>query len=230
MVSLDVYRRELSEWVSSTFEDGLTPEEDREVISQTKPRRTLQRIARTSRRIKKAIELSGFTPEVMCQVGVGTILEAQLFRRWYPEVRIIGFDPLLPGRYSSREQNAKDYPGLLIPMPIYSHNGTVPFQVKGRYLRSFVDQSGSHNVTLPCEKLDDALLFHKHMAGPMLLWMDCEGSELHALRGGKLALALCKWILIEIWEDVETTKRFLKGAGFELIHKEHNDYIWIRHA
>jgi FkbM family methyltransferase len=78
-------------------------------------------------------------------------------------------------------------------------------------------------IEVPVVTLDDLFLSELITVGPILLKMDLQGYELHALRGGSRSLQLIDAILMEVsfyaqaYEpSVSTLVRFMDESGFEL--------------
>lgn len=161
----------------------------------------------------------GWYPDVVIQVGVGGYhQEVDVIREAWPETKFVGFDPLM----------VKDYPGEFYQMAIGDENKRAPFYVKRRH------QDGSSVFPLPdgqlrrTDEIDvrtlDSLLLND-VSGRTLLWLDCEGSELNALRGGEALLKDIEMVNVELtakpggnhWTSPVDIYRHLADRGFLML-------------
>lgn len=154
----------------------------------------------------------GTQPKTLLNIGVGPIPhnEAEAFKELWPEIRIIGLEP----HVHVFKQRHGNYPGKLYQWALWSipclRTLTVVRQSKGK--SSFLEPderwrgkwsyksekvcSKEIVVCVTMDQLDEALGFPEDI----FLWMDIEGSELHALKGGHRLLesGRVKWINLEV--------------------------------
>jgi FkbM family methyltransferase len=122
------------------------------------------------------------------QVGIGQYhQEVDVLKEEWPGVRFIGFDPC--------PNVADDYPGVLFQHAISDSDGEAIFNVKkhhkdGSSLYEMDGANGCEKIKVVTRRLDSCIVATQ-ATGRILLWLDCEGSELAALRGGG---ELVKWI------------------------------------
>jgi len=130
----------------------------------------------------------GWRPDYIYQVGVGgRYEEIDVFVEEWPDVKILGVEPH-PKTYRDIE---KKYPGILNNVAFGSSGGEGVLHSKRRHrdgstLKSVMAKEDEHIVSFPVRvaKMDDFW----PMPPPgkkSLLWLDCEGSELEVLRGGR---------------------------------------------
>lgn len=141
-------------------------------------------------------------PKTLLNIGVGPIPhnEAVEFKKLWPNIRIIGLEPN-PDTFTER---VSDYPGELYPWALWSIPCVKVFNVikclSGQSsLLDFEVGKTCKEILVSCvtlDQLDKALKFPEDI----FLWMDIEGSELEALRGGHnlLASGRVKWIDMEV--------------------------------
>lgn len=165
-------------------------------------------------------------PRTIIVGGVGrTALDAQQMRRYWPDARIIGVEPLKEHLRFLRKRDL--FPGVLVDGALWSESGKgllncnyEPDQRASLY--GLVEQLPAGIVRL-VERitLEDLHERTGPWEEPVLLWLDVEGSELEALKGGDLSRF--RWINVELWafpmrlapvaRDVDA---HLHQAGWEL--------------
>ncbi len=151
-------------------------------------------------------------PKTLLNIGVGPIPhnEAEVFNKRWPKMRIIGLEP----HVHVFKQRHKNYPGKLYQWALWSipclKTLTVVRQSKGKSSMLEPDErwigkwsyksekvcSQEIVVCVTMDQLDEALGFPKDI----FLWMDIEGAELEALKGGRRLLesGRVKWINLEV--------------------------------
>jgi FkbM family methyltransferase len=166
-------------------------------------------------------------PGTMLDVGVGNKSEYWVVHKAYPHCVHIGLEPdpamagqILLGQVSYQGvPAAPGYPGLLLPYAAWSSCRMLHRQ----QMRVSPNPPGDK---VPAVTLD-LLAKRIRMPSPVLLWMDCEGAELEALRGGTSLLARVYVVNVEVrpravcpdtaWCSQEEVHEFLNEAGFRLI-------------
>ncbi len=135
------------------------------------------------------VERLNWQPDVMVQVGVGlNHQEIDVFKEEWPGLEIVAFEPH-PKVYKSIH---KGFPGTLYQLALSDKDGS-----KSLYFRKRHKDGASFHKHKPkegneCEsvKVSVSSLDHCFPSGPpnnkrVLLWLDCEGSELNVLKGGE---------------------------------------------
>lgn len=184
-------------------------------------------------------------PDLVIQVGVGlSHHEVDVFKQEWPDVGFIGFEPH-PEIY---EKVSIDYPGRLHRLAIGEEAGSstlyhppnhkdsasmFPFYQRGRKQSYHLVRQ----VTLDDELMSQALPPH------ILLWLDCEGSELGALRGAPQLLNHTQFINVELtakpcregWCSSVEVHTLLSQSGFWLqwLHTQRTsagqcDVVYVR--
>lgn len=162
----------------------------------------------TEEMLKSCVETQ---PKTLLNIGVGPVPhnEAETFRKLWPKMNIIGLEPnidIFIERFSR-------YPGKMYPWGLWSVSClkalTMVKASKGKssVLDPHPDWAGkwsfdkriSTKSVINCttlDQLDEILGFPEDI----FLWMDIEGSELEALKGGHklLASGRVKWIDVEV--------------------------------
>ncbi len=177
-------------------------------------------------------------PKVLLNIGVGPKphCEAEIFKKMWPDIRIIGLEPNL----KTFRDRVGSYPGELYPWALWntpcikklfavtkspgksSMLNPNPYWI-GKW--SFKIGKECKEILVNCVTLDqiDEALGHPH---DIFLWMDIEGAELEALRGGRslLASGRVNWIDMEVSHQCrrinepneDSLSEFLKIYNFSL--------------
>jgi FkbM family methyltransferase len=169
-------------------------------------------------------------PTLVVQVGVGTIChEVEVFQEEWVDVPLVGFDP----NPAAVDEMVSRYPGQLIPQAVgLRPEGSVLFYSKQNHengsslLRIESDKSEltEHYVTMTSLDATQKLL-PLHKLHDVLLWIDCEGTELDVLIGGEKFLSVVKMVNVEMtgkppspeWCSPWSVDTFLRDAGFYLV-------------
>ena len=137
----------------------------------------------------KIMELLNWKPNTIFQVGVGIYFgETIEFLKCWPDVKLIGFEP-----NSLIVETVKDeYPGTILPYAISNKNGSCTLYNKKKHKDGSslfkhlkhhdIEKYGEEQVEV---KLLDSLFPNPERYGDIVLWLDCEGSELDVLEGSE---------------------------------------------
>lgn len=167
----------------------------------------------------------GITPDALVMAGVGVDAgEGRHFKNVWPHATLIGFEPnpitvdglapMWPGFLY--EKALSNVPGKSVLHFRHSHkNGSSLFDPGDRK---------STSVAVETTTLDEA--FKNDTYNQAVLWLDCEGYELQALRGGVEFLKQVVAINIEMtgrprspgWPAPVDVHRFLKWQGFRQVY------------
>lgn len=176
---------------------------------------------RSGRAVVSYCRLLGWKPELVVQVGVGIRCdEARMFAEEWPGVQIFGFEPH-PSTFRALHES---YPGLLQERAVSDRLGirelsTKPGHADGSSMHGFSD--GRQVPTYPvCTTTLDFVF--RDPSREILLWLDCEGSEVEALRGGREFLRSVGVVNVELtgrppgagWGSPLEVHRLLREAGF----------------
>lgn len=165
-------------------------------------------------------------PKYFFNVGVGpskkgSNKEANVVSRIWPGINVIGFEPNI-GLFLAR---SKDYPGTLFPLGIWNTPGPQTMMMTPNKGQSSILQvekqfekhllsSESTKVVINCITLD---CLDRALSNPrdIFLWMDIEGAELQALKGGSrlLGSGRVKWIILEV---AHVPKRIDQPSGADI--------------
>ncbi len=179
-------------------------------------------------------EAMGWRPDVVFQVGVGfNFQELDVMRESWPGCEFVGFEPH-PDIYRGI---AAAYPGTLYQIAITDFFGKAILHDKHRHaegssLHEHDEKKGKQIWVRAC-KLDRFFLDPLHYDGKQILpphydgkqilfWLDCEGSELNALRGGLGFLKHVQVVNVELtgkppgkdWCKPGDVHRLLNEQGF----------------
>ena len=171
--------------------------------------------------------LLGWTPTVIFQVGIGRYCkEVDVFREAWPEAELIGFEP-----HPEIVYQMQDYPGLLIRKALGCTTGRVklfwdPAHMDGASVYGDPTNKRLEETEVEIDTLNDYdnKVNWKRDGDRVLLWLDCEGSELEVLEGGKAFVVQVDVINVELtgkpsrlgWPDPVAVNRWLLDHGFLL--------------
>lgn len=163
-------------------------------------------------------EALNWRADMIYQVGVGGYHEeCDVFMEEWPGVQFIGCEPF--------PMRAEEYKGLLLRVAVSDYVGEAPFYLKRRHhegstLHKLPDDKTIKVITVPVSTLD--VLFPHPEGEHVLLWLDCEGSELAALRGGEEFVKRVEMINVEMtalpdgehWVSPKLIHEWLLAHGF----------------
>jgi len=192
--------------------------------------------------------IRGAAPNTLYDIGVGPKSEWRTLREEYPRLKVFGCEPH-PKMYA--DLLAAKFPGPLYPVAISDQQGRAKFHVaaSNRMCSSLLPIPYANDgaaIEVDCITLDE----FDAMAGKpdrIVLWIDIEGAELAAFRGGAelLASGRVRWINLEErrnghkptegWADPLEVHNLLKAAGYVRTakynkHPTHQDVIYKHHA
>jgi len=193
-------------------------------------------------------DVLGWRADQMFQVGIGHYHEEVdvLVQEW-PGLEVHGCEPH-PGILSEIKANGS-YPGMVYPVALSDRPGTATLHVKTRHadgssLNLHYDGSKTKMQSVAVDTMD-RLFLPLVKPGRVLLWLDCEGSELKVLDGGEEFLKLVQVVNVEItgnppglgWCSPAEVHWKLDSRGFvrqwihtQRIHEGQYDAIYVRPA
>ena len=190
--------------------------------------------------------LLDWSPTVIFQVGIGRYCkEVEVFREAWPEADLVGFEPHPEIVYQI------DYPGLLMRKALGQREGKArlfwnPGHLDGASIHKDATQEHLEEIDVEIDTLDgyDRKVAWRRSTDRVLLWLDCEGSELDVLIGGeKKFIQQVDVINIELtgkppnpdWPEPTAVNRWLLDHGFLLqyVHTQRTssgqvDAIYVR--
>ena len=195
----------------------------------------LERISNMTKLVRRSgvavcliADLLEFVPDLIIQVGLGMEAhEAAVMNEMWPNAEFIGFEPV--GK--SFETVSKTYPGEVRNFAISNETRKGHIKIKARHkdgssLFDFDQPTTSQEVEI--DTLDnqflDAIKSRRLQGKQVLLWLDCEGSELNALYGAELLLPHVQMINVELtakppnpsWASSVDVSSLLNRRGFFL--------------
>lgn len=191
-----------------------------------------------------------WSPTMIFQVGVGHYCkEVEVFREAWPDAKLIGFEP-----HPETARLIQCYPGLLIRMALGRREG----KIRLYWSAGHMDGASIYNETSEAlewvnVKINTLDNLDNHIDSNIqkqdgdwdrvLLWLDCEGSELDVLVGGKEFIIDVDVINVELtgkpsrpgWPDPVEVNRWLLNRGFlfQYVHTQRTasgqvDAIYVR--
>jgi FkbM family methyltransferase len=201
------------------------------------PERLAFKVARRLRQQKDECDrLLPFVKSVdtIIQVGLGNWWEGPHLLKRFPKATYYAIEPI--ARYCD-EAKANGFPGTIYTGVAWDKSGqTLSFSM--RRMRSsvfFTYKNKGTPIQSPSYALDD--LFKDKPLGRTFLWMDCEGSELAALRGAEAyVLPSTEYVLSEIQGNPPiggyTTENDvvskLRSKGFKEVARRKNTAMFVK--
>lgn len=179
-------------------------------------------------------------PTAIVQVGLGHHHEeAHAMKEAWPDCRFVAFEPhpaanrtpedqtvLTASKRRNRSKVAVPYPGEVCNKAVGDREGEVVLWDKFRHMDGSSihprDDPRDYPVTVPMTTLDTALPDPRNLGEHVMLWLDCEGSELSALKGGEKFLRSVEVVNVEMtgnppregWCDAGEVHDWLNDHGF----------------
>jgi len=171
--------------------------------------------------------LLGWTPTVIFQVGIGRYCkEVDVFREAWPEAELIGFEP-----HPEIVYQMQNYPGLLVRKALGRRKGQArlfwdPAHLDGASVCGDPSNDRLEEADVEIDTLDNyhAKVAWKRAGDRVLLWLDCEGSELDVLIGGEKFMPCVDVVNVELtgnpprpgWPEPVVVNRWLLDHSFVL--------------
>jgi FkbM family methyltransferase len=173
--------------------------------------------------------------DLVVDVGANVGQFALVARHLWPRAQILSFEPLPQAAAQLRAVFAGDPRFECRPLALTDHTGTEAFHVTShddsssllpvaeRQVEEFATD-GVAVLEVETARLDDAVPAADLPAGPILLKLDTQGTELDVLRGGTAVLARTSHVVVEVsfvelyqgQADAADITRFLVEHGFDL--------------
>ena len=156
-------------------------------------------MARSGIAVGLIADLLEWKPDLIIQVGVGLVhKEVEVLHQEWPECEWIGFEahPDIASKVN------KEYPGSLFPIAVTDVPGSTTLYTPSRHK----DGSSLWSVQDDCKPIEvsasnlDSLVSRKKLdeSKEVLLWLDCEGGELNALKGSEEIIGRVNVINVEM--------------------------------
>jgi len=168
-------------------------------------------------------------PSNVIHVGVGGGKDAIELKKFWPDTRFIGIDP-------HHKAQPAIYPGQFIRAAVGRKPGFIRFYRRPRWQRSsiFTFPKRTQQEELVYAITLDQVLHQLDVRGTTVLWLDCEGSELFALQGGKQLIKQVTWMNVEVEGNYERTGappkedliHFMEEHNFKQVHQVRRDAIF----
>lgn len=146
-------------------------------------------------------EILGWRPDYLVQVGIGEYFqEVDVLKETWPKLEIIGFEP----HPHAFKMASNYYPGMLFNVAISNYVGESKLYVKKKHkdgsslfphIANKRESYGEVNVKVTTL---DHYLVGRLFNGNVLLWIDCEGSELAVLEGAKEFIGSVQMVNVEV--------------------------------
>jgi len=208
------------------------------------PSRLMRRSGTSAVHMSKLI---GWRPKTVIQAGIGLNWEeVDCFMEQWPDIHFEGFEP---NPLLIRKLKKANYPGNYYPYAIGDAKGIGELRYRRRHkdgssLNDIGDKEDEPTKTASVEIVTlDEFFAGTVFEQPILLWLDCEGYELKALRGAEAFLEGVGMINVEMtgnpngegWCKPWEVHRFIVDHGFVLqyIHTFRNhqgqyDGLYVR--
>lgn len=192
---------------------------------------------RSGMSVGQVAEHLNWRADVIYQVGVGLWhAEVEVLQEEWPGVEFMSTEP---DPRIVKELKKEGYPGELTEVALGSKVGRSTLYFKSRhkdgsslYPHKKQKEGVKHDtISVPVTTLD--ILYGKPRKGRILLWMDCEGSELEVLKGGEQFIEGVDVVNVEItgrppchgWPTPEEVHDWLVDRGY-FLQWIHTQRIW----
>lgn len=168
-------------------------------------------------------------PQILLDVGVSPKTEYLSLLEIYPHMRLIGLEPC-PSCFNDL---IPKFPGILLPYAAWHEETSLDLYINDANPEAtsvFAHKSGEKNIVTVYARTLDSIDRHLGNLDRILLWMDIEGAELMALKGGSelLKSGRVRWINIEArdkWSQVGAcVKSEVDNFLFQFGYKEKLQY------
>ena len=161
------------------------------------------------------MRLYGYEPATVINIGVGSCPELQVWKWFLPSAKLVGIDP-------------RGKRGNWLPPYDYiqaaASDGTRETLDYCHACRATACNDSTHTrrSSIQATTIDEV---SQNYPAPYFLWMDCEGSELDALKGAEQTLANCSLINLEVrgfaWDMDYPAKldAWLRSKRYKLTYK-----------
>ncbi len=170
----------------------------------------------------------GWTPDFVIQVGIGQYHEGMhVLKEEWPNIRILGFEA-----HPEIAKKINDYPGEIRVVTIGNKCEDIEIYEKHRHKDGTSifpfkeDVKISKIIAVKTSTLDIEVGAASLVGKEVILWLDCEGSELRVLQGAENVLTHVKMVNVEMtpnpssihWPTPNEVHCFLNNAGFYRQH------------
>ena len=167
-------------------------------------------------------------PQALILAGPADGDEAQVAKELWPNLTVVGLEP---NPEAVSWQFAHGWPGeKLIGMALSDRRGVGKFHFhhdqKSRLRSSRLEQDfGAGSIEVNVTTLDDIVPICLSGETDLMVWLDIEGHELQALRGGRnlFTSGRVRYVNVEcldrLWITNEKIDRFLTGYGLKCVHE-----------
>jgi FkbM family methyltransferase len=172
-------------------------------------------------------------PKVLLDVGVGPKTEYLTLSEAYPDMLIVGLEPL-PSCFNNL---ISKFPGILLPYAAWHQETSLelyPNTNNPEATSVFPSEAGEKQALTVYTRTLDSIDRYLGYPDRILMWMDIEGAELMALKGARelLSSGRVRWINLEArdqWNRVNACTKveldnFLAQFGYQekLQYNHHN--------
>jgi len=179
------------------------------------------------RKLAEFTEAANYQPDLVLIIGTGSGSEVEVMKEHWANAKYLGYDALeyfveRAGKFLETHHGAV----------VMTDNkpDIVFFRRRGNPMASSLwprKEGRNLELTVPAISLDKIREKHELEDMRTILWIDCEGAELSAMRGGPEMMKQIDFINIELtpegmgregWPDSKRVHRWLWDNGFERIH------------
>ena len=178
-------------------------------------------------------------------VGVGYGKDIRGLRHIWPDATIYGCEPQI-GFIDWHRRKHTDLVDVWFNVAISNRNGRITLFHRRNAIQAssvFPRQEEGRPICVSCTTLDSLDQRHGPLGSKILLWMDCEGSELAALQGARRLIKSVEGCMVELpkrqqlhrsgWPDSRSTCQQLSQYGFQRIGdlvsgRKSSDVLFVR--
>lgn len=179
---------------------------------------------------------TGYIPDVIIDFGIGLAEEVLFFKLHWPNVKLIGADPICRYNFGMFD---KVYPAAICDSmePTVKFYEWVNTPCSSGFIPNKRRRKNAEHI-VPVMSLDTIYQNDCMQYQHIILWIDCEGAELSAMRSGPKMLAAADWIHLEVTPEskrehypgipyLNEVHEFLTEHHFVLVQETGN--VYVRH-
>lgn len=168
------------------------------------------------------LERDEYEPDVTLVIGTGDAREIAVLKDAWPTCKMYGFEA-----HDRLAEQANDIlPTWHVAIVADSSKAHVTFYRRQKMAMASSVYSKSYcrerPVKVPTMTIDEIRCVHRLAGKKVLLWMDCEGGELNALKGGMSLVTENRWLHLEVcptpdrpgWPPAVEVDAWLRGQGY----------------
>lgn len=187
------------------------------------PTRHQAKTLKSAEDVVRILAKDNYVPEVALFIGTGDASEVPVLQKAWPNCKMLGFDA--HKRMAEQANNILPTEHVAIVENTYVKEATLYERASLASASSLWPKPGSrsnHATTVRAMTIDKIACNHNLFGRRVFLWLDCEGSELNAFKGGLSLVKENRWLHLEVWPEpdrpgwppADVVDKWLKDQGY----------------